>query len=183
MRYSTLKELGAREIEPLHYGAARAKSHGYMWGGHAVLQLGTSKYHFDLWHHGGDEMSPQEAAEHIPLKGIETPSKYYDIHWHALLTNNEIWLHPKGWFHSSNEEQARMEYIRRRTNYNIDRTPDDFSRDMAVTAGFYLLISRSIVETITKFEVPCETEEEFQQYVDAVRATMPHCFGDPLLKR
>jgi hypothetical protein len=142
MRFMTLKEIGAIEVEPLTFRPSRPKSHGCMWDGRCVLQLGNVQFHFELWYHGGDEITLPEVQQNISLKGINTPKRYYDVHWYSLMTENEIWLHPKGWFNTSREYQTEMEYLRRRCNYNFDRTSDDFERSTIEAAGFKLFVSK-----------------------------------------
>ena len=122
MRAKTLLDMGAKIIAPLKYSAGREKSYGYMWGGRMVLKYGKLIYNFELWHHGGYEMTEEEALKEISLKGIQSPSKYYDVYWYCMMSESEIWLNPRGWFYDRKlEEQLLTITGYRKRNYNFDR--------------------------------------------------------------
>jgi hypothetical protein len=94
-----------------------------MWGGRAKLLWHGATLHFSLWYHGGDDMTPEEAQEHISLKMISLPDmpdgNGLDVYWYCFMTSDAIWYHPKGWF--GNKALSDSIETLRRVNYNFAR--------------------------------------------------------------
>ena len=106
MRAIELIESGAKIVKPLDYYPSREKASGRMWGGDLTLEKDGITYHFEMWHHGGDEMSPEQALENVSLKGITKDGKYYDTYWYTLMDEDSILLYPKGWFRDKEREEV-----------------------------------------------------------------------------
>lgn len=139
MRYITLINSGAKEVKPLTFYRGREKVQGYMYGGDAVLELSNIRFHFQLWHHSGNTITKKQVEQKISLKGITIKDKYYDVHWYAIMTEKEIYLHPKGWFH--NDELRSNSLVKKRGNYNFMRDNLSISDEAELyKAGFFKLI-------------------------------------------
>lgn len=120
MRYNKLKNIGAIEVEPLQYSHSTPKASGYMYVGQARLSYRTMLFDFFLWHHAGDEVTQEEVEREISLKRIFFEGRWYDVHWHTIMSEDEIYLHREGWF-GNNILHEKLRPIQ--VNYNIDRTP------------------------------------------------------------
>jgi hypothetical protein len=140
MRYTTLKGMGATQTKPLDYYADRQKSHGCMWGGEASLELNGVVFHFQLWHHGGDTLTKEQAEQEISLKGVKMDGAYYDAYWHTFMTEDAIWLHKEGWF-GCNKELENNRVVRMRRNYNFDRNEEADEGELT-RLGFVKVVGR-----------------------------------------
>ena len=106
-----------------------------MWRGRCEVILNGITFSFEMWHHGGDIMSRQEAIKAMSLKGIYVLGKYYDIYWHAVMSEDEIWIHPNGWF----QDKELSDLVGDRANYNFDRETEIDRRKLEVL-GFSRII-------------------------------------------
>lgn len=119
MYYKKLLEKGAKAIKPLEWHPDREKASGRMWGGHGELELNDMLFIFEMWHHGGDAMTEDQAMDAISLKSIRVDGKYYDVHWYTIMTVDAIYLHTTGWFYDKKLGEAIKGM---QTNYNFDRS-------------------------------------------------------------
>ena len=119
MNLNKLISKGAKFTKKLTYEAHRPKTSGYMWGGDAVVILNGITFYFEMWYHGGDTITEEEARGEIALKGIRYKGKFYDTYWHTFMTEDEIWLHPTGWFNDRKLDASPL--IEGRANYNFQR--------------------------------------------------------------
>jgi len=142
VRATTLLNQGATIVQPLKWNRARAKVSGYMWSGSLELEKDGVTYHFNMWHHGGDEMSEADVLEAISLKAITVDGKYYDIYWHTVMTEDEIYLHPEGWFGNKRLEKE-VDRVVKRANYNFARNSlSQEQKNALVELGFRKLERR-----------------------------------------
>lgn len=131
-------------IEELTYGRGRAKVSGYMWNGSCEVEVKGITFHFEMCSHLGNEITKEQAIEKIALHGITYQDKYYDLHWYAIMTEDEVWLHPEGWF-SGNKTLEAHPIVQRRKNYNFNRdTLTDEDRQELKRLGFVLVISTPV---------------------------------------
>lgn len=142
MRYKAIKALeGVQEVE-FHFYPDRAKSEGRMWGGSAVLTRGDVTFDFMMWAHLRDDgVMREEAEDHMSLRGVDVDGKYHDLHWSSIMTEDSIYIHPKGWFNNYNLEGEVREVLHGRKNYNFERdtlTPEQVKQLLQL--GFYKLI-------------------------------------------
>jgi len=97
-------------ITKFEWGPDRAKVTGRMYGGQgeAVLPNGV-KLKLKLWHHGGDNMTDQEAKEQSVINAINVNGRYYDAAWYTIIRDDGIWLNEEGWFGFDEKKTALKE--------------------------------------------------------------------------
>ena len=143
MRAKTLLDEGAKVISPLEFYRSRPKAYGYMWGGKLILEKDGNTYHFGMWHHGGDQMTEDEALDSISLEGITYQGQYYDAYWFTVMTEDEIYLHQAGWFGNKDLEREVVEVLGgNKSNYSFARdTLNDRQREELLDMGFIKIAS------------------------------------------
>jgi len=83
-----------------------------MWEGSAIVRLNGFEFYLNMWHHGGDELTLEQAYENCNLRGIKNleTGKHYDTHWHCVQVGGKVFLHPTGWF-KLNEKRIGLEEL------------------------------------------------------------------------
>ena len=114
-----LLAIGATYLQEPVVSPDRCKVEGRMWDGTCSLELGNLKFAFRLWHHGSMEETLESLIPEFSLKGLKIDDKYYDLGWYALITNEAIWLHKKGWFRDM--ELRENPLVLRQGNINFNR--------------------------------------------------------------